>query len=121
MTERSIFDVARSVKADCRNMHYPPWVDESNALAEYVLSLEPKPGHLTFLDALRHLQAHPDAWIRPVGVKGGAYTLGCEKSWGTGALLLVPSPRGGVAASMPRLRVLLDTWEIVTPEQVNAE
>lgn len=76
------------------------------------------------LDALSEI-ATPGLWLwaRPVSWKGSGIAICYEPansnvgdSW-----KLVPTYRGGQAASMPSPRDVFGAWEVISPQAVNEE
>ncbi len=82
---------------------------------------------MPFLDAVAKViqipESEPTLWIRPLIWRRQrvALVLGHEATWGRGRFLMVPDARGGRSAHMPVVAELLDEWEVVDPNVVNAE
>lgn len=73
---------------------------------------------MNMIEALKAISKNKDMWARPISRVGTGDAYCVE---GNGHVLLVPSSYGGRLAYMPRLREIIEDWEVVEPGIVRGE
>jgi hypothetical protein len=75
---------------------------------------------MNLIEALQ-LAKDKDMWFRPVSWKGSGCALTVEAHEPQLPIFFVPTSKGGFRALMPNFEDLVGEWNVVSPDNVNAE